>query len=63
MEKKLFEYQSRFDELLKNHVEKGYLQDPKIQDVLRTIPLNYILEEEQLERFLMEDRPAVFYYK
>lgn len=57
------EYLAHYKELLKHHVEKGYIRDPKIQKVLESIPLEYILEESQIEQFVLNDRPVMFYYK
>lgn len=59
----LIDYQSEFSNLLKEHVKQGYLRNPKIQEVLESIPLQYILDESQLDRFVLEDSPAIFFYK
>ena len=56
-------YQDQFRNLLKLHIERGYLRDPKIQRILEEIPLNRILNEEQLQRFVLMDSPALFYYR
>ena len=48
---------------MKQHVERGYLRDPKIQRILEDIPLERILNEEQLRRFVLTDSPALFYYR
>ncbi len=59
----MIDYQLHYKNLLKHHAEIGYLRDPNIQRVLESIPLEYILEENQLMRFVLKDSPALFYYK
>jgi protein-L-isoaspartate O-methyltransferase len=59
----LIDYQKQFKKLLKQHAKYGYLRDPKIQKILEEIPLELILDESQLNRFVMNDLPALFFYK
>jgi len=56
-------YQEQFRNLLKQHVERGYLRDPKIQQILEEIPLERILDQTQLQRFVLMDSPVLFYYR
>ena len=59
----MIDYQNQFKSLLKRHIELGYLRNPKIQEILEQLPLENILEESQLKKFVLNDMPALFYYK
>src|SRR6056297_3493686 len=57
------DWRSTFKNLLKQHVEKGYLRDERVREVLGEMPLERIFGEEQLKRFVLHDSPALIYFK
>ena len=57
------DWKSTFQNLLKDHVKKGYLRDERVREVLGNIPLERVFDEEQLKRFVLTDSPALIYFK
>lgn len=45
------------------HVKAGYLRDKRIQKILEEIPLETLFSPEQLQRFVLQDSPVLFYYR
>ncbi len=56
-------YQKLFHTLLSKHIKMGYLRDPRIKEILGNLPLERLLNEDQLKRFILADSPVLFYYK
>jgi len=56
-------YQKLFQILLSKHIKMGYLRDPRIKEILGNLPLERLLNEDQLKRFILADSPVLFYYK
>ena len=56
-------FQKLFQILLSKHIKMGYLRDPRIKEILGNLPLERLLTEEQLKRFILADSPVLFYYK
>lgn len=56
-------YQKLFQTLLSKHMKMGYLRDPRIKEILGNLPLERLLNENQLRRFILADSPVLFYYK
>ena len=56
-------YQKLFQTLLSKHTKMGYLRDPRIKEILGNLPLERLLNENQLKRFILADSPVLFYYK
>lgn len=56
-------YQKLFQTLLSKHMKMGYLRDPRVKEILGNLPLERLLDEDQLRRFILADSPVLFYYK
>lgn len=56
-------YQKLFQNLLSKHIKMGYLRDPRIKEILGNLPIERLLSEDRLKRFILADSPVLFYYK
>ncbi len=56
-------YKKKFQILLSKHIKLGYLRDPQIKEILENLPIERLLNEDQLKRFILADSPVLFYYK
>ena len=56
-------FQKLFQVLLSKHIKMGYLRDTRIKEILGNLPLERLLTEDQLKRFILADSPVLFYYK
>ncbi|QEE14817.1 hypothetical protein DSAG12_00634 [Promethearchaeum syntrophicum] len=56
-------FQKLFQILLAKHIKMGYLRDIRIKEILGNLPLERLLTEDQLKRFILADSPVLFYYK
>jgi len=57
------DYQKLFQNLLSKHIKMGYLRDPRVKEILGNLPLERLLNEDRLKRFILADSPVLFYYK
>ena len=56
-------YQNLYRKLLSIHAKAGYLRDRRIQKILGDIPLELLFTPDQLNRFILQDSPVLFYYR
>ncbi|MHA1475179.1 MAG: hypothetical protein ACTSQ5_08330 [Promethearchaeota archaeon] len=57
------DYQKLFQNLLSKHIKMGYLRDPRVKEILGNLPIERLLNEDRLKRFILADSPVLFYYK
>jgi protein-L-isoaspartate(D-aspartate) O-methyltransferase len=56
--------QDVFEDLIENHIEKGYLRDISLKDSILNVQIYDLIDnDEDLQKFFMADEPILCYYE